>query len=139
MNESSSSLTEMTPPIGESKWTLKKKVDPPALQPLVARTRHLVELKLLHRYMSETLPALTKFAGDIENQKYLWTIAWPRKAFEREALLNSMYALAALYWTTLERQNQGQVKHILPTSAELSLVIATTWQILARRMLMQCV
>jgi len=106
MNESSSSLTEKTPPIGESKWTLKKKVEPPALEPLVPRARHLLELKLLHRYMSETLPALTKFAGDIETQKYLWTIAWPRKAFEHEALLNSMYALTALHWTTLERQNQ---------------------------------
>ena len=54
--------------------------------------------------MFKTLPNTTGFA--VETQKYMWTIAWPQKAFEHDPLLNSMYAFAALHWSKLEPENE---------------------------------
>ena len=71
-----------------------------------SRVARLLELRLLHRYMSETSTTLTVFAGNIEEQKYWWTVAWPRKAFEHDALLYSIYTITALHWSKLEPDNE---------------------------------
>ncbi|KAE9379549.1 hypothetical protein N431DRAFT_364787 [Stipitochalara longipes BDJ] len=104
MNESPLNLAHKAPSLGTSKLIPGRKVEPPARGFEQSKAHHLLELRLLHRYMSETLPSL--IVGNSERLKYLWTIPWPRKAFEHDALLNAMYAIAALHWTKLELQSE---------------------------------
>jgi hypothetical protein len=101
---SSSSLVDRT--VGTSELGSSKKVEPRALEMPESGVRRLLELRLLHHWMSKTSTVFTVFANNIKEQTYWWTVASTQKAFEHDALLNFIYALTALHWSKFEPENK---------------------------------
>lgn len=68
--------------------------------------RRNLELRLLHQYMGYTCNTLSI---DIESQpkiEFYWKIGIPELAFEHEALLYSIFTIAALHLSWLEPNNK---------------------------------
>jgi hypothetical protein len=82
-----------------------RKVEDPSGDQTISKDRHFLELRLMHHYTSLTSTTLTIFSEHEEELKFIWTVAWPRKAFENEALLNAIYTITALHWSKLEPNN----------------------------------
>ena len=68
-----------------------------------SKDRRLVELRLLHHYDTKT--GLSISGRDDPIGIGIWTITLPQLAFENDALLYSMYAIAALHLSRLEPEN----------------------------------
>jgi hypothetical protein len=102
----SSSLSLVDRTVGTSELGSSEKVEPHALEMAESSVRRLLELRLLHHWMSQTSTVFTTFASNIEEQKYWWTVASTQKAFEHNALLNFIYAITALHWSKLEPDNK---------------------------------
>ena len=63
------------------------------------KKRRLLELKLLHHYITKTSPTfnLSAQGSDKQSQPGLWNSDLPNLAFDNDALLNMMLAIAALH------------------------------------------
>lgn len=101
---SSSNLVDRTVRPSESGSILK--IEPRAREIPQERERNLLELKLLHRWMSDTSTTFTVYSNNIEEQRYWWTVASTQKAFEHAALLDFIFAFTALHWSKLEPGNR---------------------------------
>ena len=68
-----------------------------------SKNRRLLELRLLHHYMKETLLSRSWFSE--QSAVETWATILPGLAFKHDALLYSMYAVAALHLSRLEPEN----------------------------------
>ena len=66
----------------------------------ISKTRHLLELKLLHQYNTRT--SQTLLTSDDRNASESWNLAIPEKAFKHQALLHAIYTLSALHLAEAE-------------------------------------
>lgn len=65
-------------------------------EPQETRTRRMLELELMHFYVTETGPSI---AFDTPNSFHLFVKAIPKLALKSDALLYSLYAIASLHQT----------------------------------------
>ncbi|RFU24694.1 hypothetical protein B7463_g11650, partial [Scytalidium lignicola] len=77
-----------------------------------ARKRRLLELKLLHHYMTKAgSTVFIPSSSPIENMaREVWTAGVPRLAFQNDSLLYSMHSVAALHLANTEPQNINIIK-----------------------------